>query len=789
MNTILTVNKMTWASCAKRIEDALLKKDGVIKADVNLLSNSVSIKHNEDEISVKDIIITIEKAGYSVENKKLTLLITGMSCAACVSRVEKALAALEGVEKANVNLTLNKAVVVYNQGVLQRSDIIETVRNTGYEAEEYKELEVNDIEENRNKEIKELRFSLILSAILSLPLFLAMFFHMANIKTILTNGYFQLAAATIVQFLIGMRFYKGAYHSLKGGGANMDVLVSTGTSAAYFYSIYNLFRNVHEYYFEASAIIITLILLGKYMEAVAKGKTSEAIKKLMDLKAKTAKIIRDDVEIEIPIDEVSQGDILVVRPGEKIPVDGIIIQGTSSIDESMLTGESIPVDKKTGDQVIGATINKYGSFKYKATKVGKDTALAQIIKLVEDAQVSKAPVQRLADKIAGVFVPTVVAISIITFVATYLYTGDFSIALINSVAVLVIACPCALGLATPTAIMVGTGKGAENGILIKGGEYLEKAHKLEVIVLDKTGTITKGKPELTDIKPYNRSIEELMQTAAQAEMLSEHPLSKAVLNKAKQMKLDLKEPEKFEAIPGKGVNCIIGGNNIHIGNQKLMDFENINTSEIEGDIKQLQKQGKTAIIVAENRAVIGIIGIADVVKERSKEAINKLLKMNIDVYMITGDNERTAHSIAEQVGIKNVIADVLPQDKSNYINDIKKDGKVIGMVGDGINDAPALAVADVGFAIGTGADVAVEAADITLMRGNLMDVVFAIELSKKTMRTIKQNLFWAFIYNIAGIPLAALGYLNPMIAGGAMAFSSVSVVSNSLRLKRYRLRK
>ncbi|WP_338026074.1 copper-translocating P-type ATPase [Abyssisolibacter fermentans] len=616
-----------------------------------------------------------------------------------------------------------------------------------------------------------------------------MFFHMANIKTILTNGYFQLAAATIVQFLIGMRFYKGAYHSLKGGGANMDVLVSTGTSAAYFYSIYNLFRNVHEYYFEASAIIITLILLGKYMEAVAKGKTSEAIKKLMDLKAKTAKIIRDDVEIEIPIDEVSQGDILVVRPGEKIPVDGIIIQGTSSIDESMLTGESIPVDKKTGDQVIGATINKYGSFKYKATKVGKDTALAQIIKLVEDAQVSKAPVQRLADKIAGVFVPTVVAISIITFVATFLYTGDFSIALINSVAVLVIACPCALGLATPTAIMVGTGKGAENGILIKGGEYLEKAHKLEVIVLDKTGTITKGKPELTDIKPYNRSIEELMQTAAQAEMLSEHPLSKAVLNKAKQMKLDLKEPEKFEAIPGKGVNCIIGGNNIHIGNQKLMDFENINTSEIEGDIKQLQKQGKTAIIVAENRAVIGIIGIADVVKERSKEAINKLLKMNIDVYMITGDNERTAHSIAEQVGIKNVIADVLPQDKSNYVNDIKKDGKVIGMVGDGINDAPALAVADVGFAIGTGADVAVEAADITLMRGNLMDVVFAIELSKKTMRTIKQNLFWAFIYNIAGIPLAALGYLNPMIAGGAMAFSSVSVVSNSLRLKRYRLRK
>ncbi len=712
-----------------------------------------------------------------------------MSCAACVSRVEKALAALEGVEKANVNLTLNKAVVVYNQGVLRKSDIIETVRNTGYEAEEYKELEVNDIEENRNREIKELRFSLILSAVLSLPLFLAMFFHMANIKTILTNGYFQLAAATIVQFLIGMRFYKGAYHSLKGGGANMDVLVSTGTSAAYFYSIYNLFRNVHEYYFEASAIIITLILLGKYMEAVAKGKTSEAIKKLMDLKAKTAKIIRDDVEIEIPIDEVSQGDILVVRPGEKIPVDGIIIQGTSSIDESMLTGESIPVDKKTGDQVIGATINKYGSFKYKATKVGKDTALAQIIKLVEDAQVSKAPVQRLADKIAGVFVPTVVAISIITFVATFLYTGDFSIALINSVAVLVIACPCALGLATPTAIMVGTGKGAENGILIKGGEYLEKAHKLEVIVLDKTGTITKGKPELTDIKPYNRSIEELMQTAAQAEMLSEHPLSKAVLNKAKQMKLDLKEPEKFEAIPGKGVNCIIGGNNIHIGNQKLMDFENINTSEIEGDIKQLQKQGKTAIIVAENRAVIGIIGIADVVKERSKEAINKLLKMNIDVYMITGDNERTAHSIAEQVGIKNVIADVLPQDKSNYVNDIKKDGKVIGMVGDGINDAPALAVADVGFAIGTGADVAVEAADITLMRGNLMDVVFAIELSKKTMRTIKQNLFWAFIYNIAGIPLAALGYLNPMIAGGAMAFSSVSVVSNSLRLKRYRLRK
>ncbi|WDV48292.1 copper-translocating P-type ATPase [Clostridiaceae bacterium M8S5] len=612
---------------------------------------------------------------------------------------------------------------------------------------------------------------------------------MAGINTILSNGYFQLALATVVQFYVGRRFFLGAYHSLKGGGANMDVLVITGTLSAYLYSVYSVFKGLNEYYFEASAVIITLVLLGKYLETVAKGKTSEAIKKLMDLKAKTARVIRDNIEVEIPIEEVTKGDIIVVRPGEKIPVDGIIKQGNSSIDESMLTGESVPVDKEAGDIVIGATINKYGSFKYEATKIGKDTALAKIIKLVEDAQVSKAPVQRLADKIAGVFVPTVVTIAIITFIATYIYTGVFSRSLIHAVAVLVIACPCSLGLATPTAIMVGTGKGAENGVLIKGGEYLEKAHKLEAIVLDKTGTITKGKPELTDIKPIGSQEDELLLISARAELLSEHPLSKAVIEKAKDMNIELEEPEEFKAIPGKGIESIVDGVNIVIGNRKLMEMKDINIDAVSKDITELQNQGKTAIIVAKEGQVIGTLGIADVIKKSSKQAIEGMKNMDIEVYMLTGDNELTAKTIAKQVGIDNIIADVLPQDKSNIVEKLKQEGKTVGMVGDGINDAPALAIADVGFAIAAGADVAVEAADITLMRGDLNDVLLAINLSKRTMRTIRQNLFWAFIYNVAGIPLAALGFLNPMIAGGAMAFSSVSVVSNSLRLKKYKLRR
>ncbi|WP_429088040.1 copper-translocating P-type ATPase [Brassicibacter mesophilus] len=611
---------------------------------------------------------------------------------------------------------------------------------------------------------------------------------MAGVHSILSNGYFQLILATPVQFIIGHRFYKGAYHSLRSGGANMDVLVAMGTSAAYFYSVYNVIIGVMDYYFEASAVIITLILLGKMLEALAKGRTSEAIKKLMGLQAKTARVIRNGEEKDIPIEDVAVGDIIVVRPGEKIPVDGIVTDGASAVDESMLTGESLPVDKKSGDEIIGATINKFGTFKFKATKVGKDTALAQIIKLVEDAQGSKAPVQRLADKISGVFVPTVVGIALVTFLLWYFVKGDFTHALISAVAVLVIACPCALGLATPTAIMVGTGKGAENGILIKGGEHLEKAHQINAIVFDKTGTITKGEPEVTDIISYKEDENNILRIAAIAEKSSEHPLGQAIVNRAIEQGIKIDESAKFEAIPGHGIYSYIDGRDVYLGNRKLMKDKGIQIDNIEEDISRLEDEGKTAMLISLDGNASGIIAVADTVKESSKEAIERLQKMDIEIYMITGDNKRTANAIAKQVGISNVLAEVLPEHKAENVEKIKKQGKKVGMVGDGINDAPALAAADIGFAIGTGTDVAMEAADITLIKGELTDIVKAIVLSKRTMRTIKQNLFWAFAYNTAGIPLAALGFLSPMIAGAAMAFSSVSVVSNSLRLKRFKVR-
>lgn len=718
---------------------------------------------------------------------KKTLLIEGMTCAACSSRVEKVLNKLEGVVKANVNLSTNKAVVEFPSGAIEDETLIDTVKKAGYKAELERERDMDREKELREKEIKSLKTSFIISAILSLPLFSAMFFHMAGKENILTNGYFQLLLATPVQFIIGYRFYKGAFNSLRGGGANMDVLVAMGTSAAYFYSLYNVIVGVHEYYFEASAVIITLILLGKTFEAVAKGKTSEAIKKLMGLQPKTARVIKDGVEMDIPIEKVNIGDIIVVRPGERIPVDGIIIEGHSSIDESMITGESIPVDKAIGDQVIGATINKFGSFKFEAKKIGKDTVLSQIIKLVEDAQGSKAPVQRLADKISGIFVPIVVAIAVITFLTFYLIQGNFNRGLINAVAVLVIACPCALGLATPTAIMVGTGKGAENGILIKSGEHLERTHKMETIVFDKTGTITKGEPEVTDIVTYNSmDRDELLRIAATVEKSSEHPLGQAIVKKGEEEFLEITQPESFMAIPGKGLKAVLEGREIYIGNRKLIIESGMDIEGIEGELSRLEEEGKTAMIVGIDGKISGIIAVADQIKENSKKAIEELKDMGLEVYMITGDNKRTAKAIAKRVGIDNVLAEVLPENKAEVVEDIRGKGKHVGMVGDGINDAPALAAADVGFAIGTGTDVAMEAADITLMRGDLMGIVTAIRLSHRTMRTIKQNLFWAFFYNSIGIPFAALGFLNPMIAGAAMAFSSVSVVTNSLRLRNFK---
>jgi P-type Cu+ transporter len=777
---------MTCAACSARVEKALNKLDGIISATVNLLANKATIEFDQEKLSPDVLIKTIEKAGYEVPLVKRTLLVEGMTCAACSTRVDKALNKLDGVVNANVNLSNNKATISFPSGAIEDELLVKTVEKAGYKAEVEVERDLDREKELREKEIKSLKTSFIFSAILSAPLLAGMFFHMAGVDTILMNGWFQFALATPVQFIIGWRFYRGAYNALRGGGANMDVLVSMGTSAAYFYSIYNLFVGVHEYYFEASAIIITLILLGKTFEAVAKGKTSEAIKKLMGLQPKTARVVKDGEEIDLPIEKVVIGDIIIVRPGEKIPVDGKIVEGHSAIDESMITGESIPVDKTVDDEVIGATINKLGSFKFKATKIGKDTVLSQIVKLVEDAQGSKAPVQRLADKISGIFVPIVVAIAALTFIIAYFVTGEFDTGLINAVAVLVIACPCALGLATPTAIMVGTGKGAENGILIKSGEHLERAHKMNAIVFDKTGTITKGQPEVTDIVTFETDRDEVLRIAASIERTSEHPLGESIVKKGQEELLVLSEPKKFMAVPGKGLKATFEGREVFIGNRKLMNDNNISIEIAESDLLRLEEEGKTAMILGIDGKLTGIIAVADQIKETSKRAINDLKEMGLDIYMMTGDNARTASAIAKEVGITNILAEVLPENKAEEVEKIKLQGKHVGMVGDGINDAPALAAADVGFAIGTGTDVAMEAADITLMRGDLGGVVTAIRLSHSTMKTIRQNLFWAFFYNTIGIPFAALGFLNPMVAGAAMAFSSVSVVSNSLRLKRFK---
>ena len=669
--------------------------------------------------------------------------------------------------------------------------LIKAVEKAGYKAEVEVERDLDREKKLREKEIKSLKTSFIISAILSLPLFSAMFFHMAGVDNalanLLNNGWFQLVLATPVQFIIGYRFYKGAFNSLRGGGANMDVLIAMGTSAAYFFSIYNLAIGVPEYYFEASAVIITLIILGNTFEAVAKGKTSDAIKKLMGLQPKTARIVRDGLEVDIPIEELVVGDIIVVRPGERVPVDGIIVEGNSSLDESMITGESIPIDKTIDDEVIGATINKFGSFRFKATKIGKDTVLSQIIQLVEDAQGSKAPIQRLADKISGIFVPIVVAIALVTLLGFTYIAGDFNTGLINAVAVLVIACPCALGLATPTAIMVGTGKAAENGILIKSGEHLESTHKMDTIIFDKTGTITRGEPELTDILTFNDyDRNEILRISASVEKASEHPLGQAIVKKAEEEEINLSNPESFMSITGKGLRADFEGKKVLIGNKRLMIENNIPIEDRESDLLKLQEEGKTAMLLSLDGVLSGIIAVADQIKDTSLEAIKELQKMGLEVYMITGDNERTARAIAKEVGITKILADVLPENKAEAVEKLKSEGKHVGMVGDGINDAPALVAADIGFAIGTGTDVAMEAADITLMRGDLNGVVTAIRLSHRTIKTIRQNLFWAFFYNTVGIPIAALGFLNPMVAGAAMAFSSVSVVTNSLRLKKFK---
>jgi Cu+-exporting ATPase len=731
-------------------------------------------------------------------SKKETVKISGMSCASCAAKIEKKLNKLDGVIKASVNLATEKAAIEYDSSKLKTSDMIKAVEALGYKAERVEEAGRDREKERREREIRRLRFELVVSAILSSPLIMAMLLTLFRINlAFLHNEYFQLVIATPIQFIIGFRFYRNAFYALRSKTANMDVLIAMGTSAAYFFSIYNAFFQparpgmpMKQLYFEAAAVIITLILLGKYLEAVAKGKTSEAIKKLMGLQAKTARILRNGAETDIPIEKVEVGDIVIVRPGEKVPVDGKITEGNSSVDESMLTGESIPAEKKVGDFVVGATINKFGTFKFEATKVGKDTTLSQIIKMVEEAQGTKAPIQKIADQVSSVFVPVVIGIAALTFIIWYFAAGDLTKGIVSAVSVLVIACPCALGLATPTAIMVGTGKGAENGILIKSGEHLETAYKLNTVVLDKTGTITKGQPEVTDIITLGQmDKEEALKLAAISEKGSEHPLGVAIYEKGKKDFGNIQDPDRFEAIPGRGIMAAINSKVIYIGTRKLMIEKSIGMGNVESIISKLEDEGKTAMFMAVNNALEAVIAVADTLKENSKKAIEDLQRIGIEVYMITGDNKRTANAIAKQIGIKNVLAEVLPERKAEEVEKLKKTGKVVCMVGDGINDAPALATADIGMAIGTGTDVAIEAADITLMRGDLRTIPAAIRLSKKTMNKIKQNLFWAFIYNIIGIPFAALGMLNPIIAGGAMAFSSVSVVTNSLSLKRFKVNK
>lgn len=712
--------------------------------------------------------------------KKTTLDIKGMHCASCSAVIDKALKKTKGVSKANVNLTTNKAVVEFDESKVGISDFIKAIQSKGYDAKEFKgSLDKESL--SKKKEIKNLKLRLIMSMFFGIPAFIVGMFFMTN--PLPYQDYILWVLATPVQFVIAYPMYKSAFNALKGFSANMDTLIVMGTSSAYFYSVYAVLSSTGHQFFEASAVLITIVVFGRYLEARAKGKTSEAIQKLIGLKPKVALVIRKGKEMKIPVYEVLVGDVIIVKPGEKIPVDGKVVDGHSSVDESMITGESIPVEKKKGDKVIGATINKVGMIKFKAEKVGKDTTLSKIIKLIEDAQGSKAPIQRFADVVSSYFVPVVLGIAIITFLVWFLALGqDFRFSLVAGVSVLVIACPCALGLATPTAIMVGTGKGASNGVLIKGGEALESAHKIKSIVLDKTGTITKGKPEVTT---HISDEKDFMKIIGSLEKGSEHPLAEAIVAKVKKFKKVI----GFEAIAGKGVKGKIGGKEYYFGNYKLMKERKVSIKKYSSDIKRLEEEGNTVMMLSIKKKCLGIVAVADAVKEDSASAIKSLQDMGIEVYMITGDNPRTAKAIASKVGIKKYFASVMPDEKASYIKKLQKKG-IVAMVGDGINDAPAIAQADIGIAMGSGTDVAMETGEIVLMKDSLKDVVKAIRLSKVTMSKIKQNMFWALFYNTLGIPVAAgllypwTGWLlNPMIAGGAMALSSLSVVTNSLLLK------
>ncbi|GIO37990.1 copper-translocating P-type ATPase [Paenibacillus antibioticophila] len=739
------------------------------------------------------------KTNPAASDQAATLQITGMTCAACANRIEKGLNRMEGVE-ANVNFALETAQVKYTSGQVSMDDILKKVSQLGYQAA-LKQSE-QDTDEARKAEIRKQKLRLIVSAVLSFPLLWAMAGHFSFTSFIWTpelfmNPWFQLILATPVQFLIGGTFYIGAYKALRNKSANMDVLVALGTSAAYFYSLYLSLDSLSmshghtpQLYYETSSVLITLILLGKWFEVLAKGRSSQAIKTLMGLQAKTALVLKDGAEVSVPIEEVVPGDVIIVKPGEKIPVDGEVVFGASAVDESMLTGESIPVEKREGDAVIGATVNKNGSLRIRATKVGRETALAQIIRVVEEAQGSKAPIQRVADVISGIFVPIVVGIALITFLVWFFIVepGSFAGALEKAIAVLVIACPCALGLATPTSIMAGSGRAAEYGILFKGGEHLESAQALDTIVLDKTGTITRGQPELESVVPADGWNEaDLLRLAGAAERSSEHPLAEAVIAGARARGHELPEASAFEAVPGHGIAAVVEGRRVLAGTRRLMAREGVDAGTALDGMTALEEAGKTVLLLAVDGQYAGMLAVSDQVKDSSRQAVARLKELGLRVVMITGDNERTAKSIAAEVGIDELLAEVLPEGKAAEVKRLQEQGRKVAMVGDGINDAPALAMADVGIAIGTGTDVAMEAADVTLMRGDLEGVPDAILMSKRTMRNIKQNLFWALAYNSIGIPVAAAGFLAPWLAGAAMALSSVSVVLNALRLQRVKL--
>ena len=804
------ITGMTCATCARTVAKGLSDTPGIEQANVNFASEKASLEYDPSKVDLAKIKDAVSQLWYGVATRKSIFPVGGMTCASCVARVEEALSSVPGVISAVVNLASEKATVDYLEGT-QLADMKRAVKDAGYElGPEAQALE--DVTTAAQREIRVLRKRFTVALILA-SIIMVLGFSPAFAG----KSYLLWALATPVQFWSGWRFYRGAWGALKHKTSDMNTLIAVGTSVAYFYSLIavifpSLFSSgmmEPHLYFDTSAMIIALVLLGRFLEARARGRTSEALKKLIGMQPKTALVIRENEQREISIEDVQVGDLILVRPGERIPVDGIVRQGYSSVDESMITGESIPMEKKVGDEVIGATINKTGSFQFEATKVGKDTTLARIVRMVEEAQGSKAPIQRLADVIASYFVPAVIGIAVVTFVIWYFVGPALTFALLNFVAVLVIACPCALGLATPTAIIVGTGKGAEHGILIRNGEALERAHQIDTVLLDKTGTLTRGEPVVKEVvaAPFS-SPEEVLRLAASAERSSEHPLGEAVVKAALEKKLELSPSSDFNAIPGQGVEALVEGKKLFLGNIKLMQERGFSLNGLDKKASSLFEQGQTVMFLGWDRHIAGIIALADTLKPGAKEALRALSKMGIETAMLTGDNRRTAEAVAREAGIDHVLAEVLPEHKAGEVKKLQEEGKVVAMVGDGINDAPALAQADIGIAIGTGTDVAMETGDITLISGDLMGVVTAISLSKRTMRTIKQNLFWAFAYNTALIPVAAgvlyvvfgktgvpsglhfilgeYGFLNPMLAAAAMAASSITVVSNSLRLRRFK---